>query len=150
MRKTTIRNILFLISFCLLTACPVSQKNLTYGKPSTKEERVKLRLTEFFELCEAGNLRETANYMVYRGDDETRRWKDVLNYDNPEERKKVEDLAGDISKLLSKGDEYAIVQYFTENDRKDVRRYCNRNFIYTGIKGLIIMVKPNHSCFTMT
>jgi hypothetical protein len=38
----------------------------------TKEEIVKARITELFDLCKAGKNSEAASYMMYRGPDQSR------------------------------------------------------------------------------
>ena len=45
-----------------------------------------------FELVEAGKSNELAEYIVYRGDDKNRKWKDHCRYNVEEEKHQVQNL----------------------------------------------------------
>lgn len=59
---------------------------------SDPEARTQKRLTELFKICKEtdSNKQAAAEYIVYRGPDETRKWQDVYDYSNPDEKERVD------------------------------------------------------------
>jgi hypothetical protein len=56
------------------------------------QKQVKKTIVKMFKIVEAGHSNKLANYIVYRGDDVDRKWKDHCNYDIPEEKNQVQNI----------------------------------------------------------
>jgi hypothetical protein len=56
----------------------------------------------------------SARYIVYRGEDTTRKWKDVCNYQNELEKINVDNVCLRLMKYLTPASDYKIVNYITE------------------------------------
>lgn len=102
----------------------------------TKADRVKRRLLELIDLAKAGDWRKAADYVVYSGDDEKRRWKDVCNPEDQEEARGVGEVCGRTRAELGEGfewgnfktksegeGEWCVWEVFTGKEKKK-RHYC--------------------------
>jgi hypothetical protein len=81
----------------------------------SKSEKVKVRLTELFALAKAEKFSDAASYLVYRGKDESRRWKDVYIYSNENEDKEVTRVCKEIKGMLT-GGSYEFAKFKTETE----------------------------------
>lgn len=79
---------------------------------------VKKDLLKLFELCKSERYAEAAKYFVYRGREKNREWKDVCNYNNPDERTAVESSGGTIKALLAQSDSYTFSKYVEQTKRE--------------------------------
>jgi hypothetical protein len=82
----------------------------------TKKTLVKDRLVQLFELAKTDNYEEAATYIVYRGDDDSRKWKDTCNFKNENEQKYVTEVCRDIKYLLAGGGDYTFGKFKTETE----------------------------------
>lgn len=84
-------------------------------------------LKEIFTICrsvnfadpkviELGLFYKAAPYIIYRGADKNREWKDFANYKNPDERKGVDDICLRINGTVNRDINYKILKYFTEKE----------------------------------
>ncbi len=76
-------------------------KNVDFGDPKTSE---------------LGTFYKAAPYVIYRGDDKKRAWKDFANYKNPEEKKGVDEVCFRINESVNRDSSYKIVQYITKKE----------------------------------
>lgn len=83
-----------------------------------QSEPVGDRLQKLFVLCFTDNYKDAAKYIVYRGDDTSRQWKDVYNYNNENERKEVMQVCARIKNYLVEGGDYELSE-FTEKDESE-------------------------------
>lgn len=65
---------------------------------------------------ELGTFYKAAPYIVYRGDDKKRAWKDVANYSNVTEKKGVDETCLRINETVNRDTAYTITRYFTETE----------------------------------
>jgi hypothetical protein len=79
-------------------------------------EKVADRLRKLFVLSFSDNYKSAAKYIVYRGSDTTRVWKDVYNYSNNEEKEAVIDVCTRIKSHLIEGGEYELIEFKTEKE----------------------------------
>lgn len=79
------RTVIFALVLLLFT-------NQSFACKKSDKEKVKQTIIKMFELVEAGKSNELAEYIVYRGNDKVRKWKDYCRYDNPEEKHQVQNL----------------------------------------------------------
>lgn len=74
------------------------------------------RLQNLFVLSFTNNYKTAAKYIVYRGDDTSRAWKDVYNYYNEEEKKNVIDICKRIKNFLVTGGDYELTDFTEEKE----------------------------------
>ncbi len=84
-----------------------------------QSEKVGDRLHKLFVLCFTDNYKDASKYIVYRGSDTSRIWKDVYNYENEDEKKSVIDICKRIKSYLEEGGDY-------EPRRRQLRRLGER------------------------
>lgn len=82
--------------------------------PQSKSDKVQARLTELFALAKADKYSDAASYIVYRGKDDARRWKDVYNYYYENEDKEVSRVCKQIKELLENGGTCNFAKFKTE------------------------------------
>lgn len=63
-----------------------------------------------------GPFYKAAPYIIYRGDDKKREWKDFANYQNLEEKKGVDNVCLRINNSINQDSGYTITRYFTEKE----------------------------------
>jgi TonB family protein len=80
----------------------------------TKEETVKARIIELFDLCQTGKNSEAASYMMYRGPDQSRSGKDVLRYENDLEKREVDETCAGINKNREQSSDYEFARFLTQ------------------------------------
>jgi len=107
---TAILLLTFGLSLCNLSSW-TRKPNQSSG---TKEEIVKARITELFDLCKAGKNSEAASYMMYRGPDQSRSGKDVVRYENDLEKREVDGTCDGINKNRSESAEYEFARFRTQ------------------------------------
>lgn len=76
------------------------------------------KLNKLFVLCFTDNYKSASKYIVYRGDDTSRNWKDVYNYYNEDEKKVVIDVCKRIKNYLLTGGDYELTD-FTEKEESE-------------------------------
>lgn len=88
----------------------------------SKEERVKTRLMELFNLCREGKNSEAASYFMYLGSDQSRRGKEAANYSNEEDRREVDQTCRRIKNSLDESNGYDFGKFLsqTKNDGSEV------------------------------
>lgn len=85
-------------------------------KPTvSKEEQVKMSLEKIFKYTKDANHEKLAEYILYRGKDETRNWKDIADYNDPFEKQQVQAAANIIFNHVD-GAEYKFGKYETEEE----------------------------------
>lgn len=106
-------------------------------------ETLKEIIMEIRKGCVNNDYEYASKFIVYRGDDPNRKWKDVVNYMNPPEHSLVAsvcsklnkafgtanhfDLAGYGSETESEGTWHSIRAMFVDNGQK---RECTFSFLY--------------------
>ena len=65
---------------------------------------------------ELGMFYKAAPYIVYRGDDKKRNWKDIADYNKPDEKKGVDETCIRINETVNRDTAYTIIKYFTEKE----------------------------------
>jgi hypothetical protein len=85
---------------------------------SAQSDAVGVKLQKLFVLCFTDNYKTAAKYIVYRGDDTSRIWKDVYNYSNEQEKKAVIEVCSRIKHYLEEGGDYELAD-FTEKEESE-------------------------------
>lgn len=84
-------------------------------------------LHELFNICksvdfadpkvsELGTFYKAAPYIIYRGDDKKRNWKDFANYNNNDEKRRVNEVCERINQTANQDSSFKIIKYFTETE----------------------------------
>ncbi|MES1220346.1 MAG: hypothetical protein ABUT20_32895 [Bacteroidota bacterium] len=81
----------------LLSIC----RNIDFADPKTSE---------------LGLFYKAAPYIIYRGEDKARAWKDFANYSKAEDKKGVDEVCTRINETVNRDSSYTIVKYFTEKE----------------------------------
>ncbi len=76
-------------------------RNVDFGDPTTA------KLRTFFKA---------AAFILYRGDDKKRAWKDFANYSSPGEKKGVDAVCTHINETVNRDSAYKIVKYLTQKE----------------------------------
>lgn len=89
--------------------------NQAFAQQKSDKENVKQTIKKLFELVEAGKSNQLANYIVYRGNDKNRKWKDNCHYDVEEEKYQVQNLHQKIADRYLPY-KYEFVNFFSEKE----------------------------------
>ncbi len=81
-----------------------------------RSEQVKARLIELFELCKNRDYEKAASYIVYRGNDTSRVWRDVYSFDNIDEQKYVVEVCEEIRSYFYDYKSYEFSEFKTERE----------------------------------
>jgi len=72
------------------------------------------------KTTDAGMFYKAAPYIIYRGDDKSRAWKDFANYGTVAEKKGVDAICTRINESVNRDSSYKIIKYFTEKESEGV------------------------------
>jgi hypothetical protein len=86
-----------------------------------------------------GRFYKAAPYIVYQGDDEKRRWKDIANYKNADEKEQVDQVCLKINSSVNQDTAYKIVKYVTNTESEGKWYVLHVNYIKNG--------KERHAAF---
>ncbi len=100
--------LLFVFFFLLTVSISNSQTKMS--------EKVKSDLITLFEHCANNNYERAAGYLVYRGIDSLRKWIDVYDYTNENEKREIQDICLEIKSILEYGGEFSFIQFKTERE----------------------------------
>jgi hypothetical protein len=91
---------------------------LLFGTASgfAQSDQVGDRLHKLFILCFTDNYADASKYIVYRGSDTSRAWKDVYNYDNENEKNAVKEVCIRIKNYLEEGGDYELTDFTEEKE----------------------------------
>lgn len=128
-------SILFL--FILLLSYSIKAENNDSAK-------VAKTFTELISICknvdftdpksfELGYFYKAAPYVVYRGEDKKRAWKDVANYSNPDEKKGVDYICEKVNQTVNQDNNYKILKYHTETESEGTWYVLIVSYIRKGV-----------------
>jgi Tfp pilus assembly protein PilX len=63
-----------------------------------------------------GRFSKAAPYIVYRGADKKRAWKDFVNYSNTDEKTETDGICKRVNRTAGQDDNYHITKYITEKE----------------------------------
>ena len=108
---------LFIVwSLVFLAACSATQ----IIRKKSNDAKVQEQLEMLFTACQNQDYATAAASIVYRGNDEARRWKDVSNYEAEEEKNSVDGICKEIRDLLAGSDSYDWGEYLEEEESEGV------------------------------
>ena len=63
-----------------------------------------------------GRFYKAAQYIVYRGADKKRAWKDFVNYSNADEKTETDGICKRVNRTAGQDNQYRIIKYITEKE----------------------------------
>ncbi len=86
-----------------------------FAQNNKEAEQVKGVIHQIFELCKEEQDIRLAEFIVYRGDDQERRWKDVCNTSDPNDMERVRSIRRRIQKKIIPY-KYEFIKFITEEE----------------------------------
>jgi hypothetical protein len=98
-----------------------------YSQSVADSAKVATTLQALFHICktidftdpqinELGTFYKAAPYIIYRGEDKKRAWKDFANYKQPSEKEGVDNICFRINGSVNQDSLYKITRYFTQKE----------------------------------
>jgi len=105
-------------SFCCIASAQKNKPDSAAVAKLLKELLTICRTVDFADpkTTELGTFYKAAPYIIYRGDDKKRNWKDFVNYNNAGEKMRVNEVCERINRTANQDTAYRIVRYFTETE----------------------------------
>ncbi len=111
-------------SYILLSSVLITFSSASKAQDSAKVAKT---FTELLSICKnvdwsdsntskLGTFYKAASYIIYQGDNNSRKWKDVANYKNQQEKTQVDNICFRINGSLNQATEYKIVSYLTQKE----------------------------------
>jgi len=121
MSNKTMYRIAFLLVFVSLSL-PLFAQEVSDPQNHPDAQAVKKAMEELFKVCgnvdgndpkvaELGPFYKADHYVVYRGPDKEREWKDFANYSNPDERKNVDGVCVRINETINRSESYRFSRF---------------------------------------
>ncbi len=85
------------------------------AQDTDQQEAIKKTILTIFELCQQNKCDQLAPYIVYRGKDSKRKWKDTYNSKSKEELEQVQNICYRIQEL-QKYDGYEFSKFITQEE----------------------------------
>ncbi|HEX8887634.1 MAG TPA: hypothetical protein VF779_00550 [Pyrinomonadaceae bacterium] len=79
----------------------------TQEQDAASPEAVEIRLARLFDICRSDKPEDAASYIVYRGEDKTREWKDTLHADEPADKAAIVGICWRIKSYLDQSTNYS-------------------------------------------
>ena len=117
--KTVIFTLIGFSLMLMLCHCGVRKEAVATGNSSTMESdsiQATTRLAELIVNCRRGQFEEAASMIAYRGDDESRKWKDTFDYSRKEEKARVSNTCRRLIDILPENGKYQILEHYIENE----------------------------------
>lgn len=113
--------ILFIASFVLLSFVKAQNKKTDSITVSATFEKLVLACKETVpedpQTKTLGRFYKASSFIIYRGADKNRAWKDFMHYDNKEEKDETDHICKRINRTANlEGSDYKITKYFTEKE----------------------------------
>jgi hypothetical protein len=86
------------------------------------------------ETTESGMFYKAATYILYRGSNKKRAWKDFANYSNGEERNDVDAVCTRINESVNRDSSYKIVKYVTQKESEGIWHVLMVSYTKNGIE----------------
>lgn len=91
-----------------------------------------LAFRELYVACTSGDLATAATRIVYRGDDETRRWREPVNLEEPAERVEVEGICQRIAEMNPGNGPVRVAEYESETESEGTWHVLTLELAATG------------------
>ena len=96
---------------------PLKQRQIPAARAGATET-VQTRLTKLFDICRRGDADAAAAYFVYRGPDQSRKWKDTYRATDPLEKAEARDACQRIKGYLDASQGYEFGKVKVERERE--------------------------------
>lgn len=121
--KNKIIVVSFILTFAFINAKAQNRANDSAQVAKTlKELLIICRTVDFADpnTTSLGTFYKAAPYIIYRGDDKKRAWKDFANYQTPEEKEGVDNICFRINSTINKDTSFIITGYETQTESEGV------------------------------
>ncbi len=120
------------MKLCWISAFILLFTTQSFAHKRCDKRNVKKTILKIFEVVETGKSFELANYVVYRGEEESRKWKDHCNYKAPNEKHQIQNLH---QKIVDRyiPYKYEFVKFTSQKESEGEWLVWEMNF-YTGDK----------------
>jgi len=140
----------YLVALALFLMSPMT----SLAQASKDSLAVVKTMKELLAICKAVDFRDpktsslglfykAAPYIVYRGNDEKRKWKEFCKYENAEDKKGVDETCTNINETVNRDSTYKIVRYSTKKESEGLwyilfvsykKKNVERHAIYAFLK----------------
>lgn len=103
-----LKSVIFLLILFLLNQHQYSQIK--------RADNVRASLIKLIEYCVNDDYQNASIYFVYRGDDSARKWVDVYDYTNENDKKDVITLCKEVKDIVEKGGEFVFKKFTTKKE----------------------------------
>lgn len=86
------------------------------------------------KVQQMGTFYQAGAYVIYRGADEKRNWKDFANYARPEEKKGVDEVCYRINNTVNQDSSYTILGYHTEKESEGTWHLLLIKYLRKGVE----------------
>lgn len=128
----------------LFTACFVLFNFVKAQNKTADSTTLAKTFTELITICkkpdwadpktvDLGTFYKAAPYIVYRGDDKKRAWKDFANYSNATEKEGVDNICLRINGGINQDSAYKIIKYQTETESEGTWHILIVSYIRKGM-----------------
>lgn len=85
------------------------------------------------KVREMGTFYKAAPYIIYRGDDKSRSWKDFANYSNEAEKEGVDQVCLKINNSVNQDTAYKILAYRTKKESEGIWYALEISYVRKGV-----------------
>ena len=108
------KNIKKVLPVFLIISAVIAGTGSVYGQ--SKSEKIKTILIQLFEYCANDDYSNASKYLVYIGEDTTRRYTDVYDYSNENDKKEIVSLCREIKGIVEGGGEFEFTEFTTKKE----------------------------------
>lgn len=80
------------------------------------EQEARYRIQEFLEICRDADYTKAAPYLIYRGEDASRRLKDLCRAADAEDMKYVQGMVNRVKKWVDESENYKLISCMTSEE----------------------------------
>lgn len=84
-------------------------------------------------IQDSGMFYKAAPFIIYRGDNNTRKWKDFCNYKELQEKVHVDEMCMKVTRGVYQDSTYSIEKYFTETESEGTWHVLMINYMRKGV-----------------
>ncbi|MBN2570893.1 MAG: hypothetical protein JXA68_02085 [Ignavibacteriales bacterium] len=99
------KKVILVVIFFLFTSYLFSNVNCSSSN-QIQEEKIKNMVTKFLDYCDIKDYESAGKYLLYNGENANRKYKEIFNYSNTDEKKEVERICKKVNAMLIISDSY--------------------------------------------
>ncbi|MBN1637381.1 MAG: hypothetical protein JW866_00315 [Ignavibacteriales bacterium] len=99
------KKLFLILSYFLFTSFLFSNVNCS-GSNQVQEEKIKTMVNKFLDYCDKKDYQSASRYLLYNGEVVNRKYKEIFNYSNVDEKKEVDRICKKVNAMLIISDSY--------------------------------------------